>query len=117
MYAYDNNKSVNDSLTEYFIVNSPVYVESISKLYNSSFYTIVNFVIKNSWVEQLSNINWSISLGDSNTTISTIPITIGAQNKAHVFIEHNYSSHGTYNLSVNVSYAGSTDNKNLTITI
>ncbi|MFH0870067.1 MAG: fibronectin type III domain-containing protein [archaeon] len=117
MYAYDLSRLINDTHFEYFLVNNPVYVYSITKLYNSSLNSIINFVIKNSWIESLSNITWNIDLGDSNVINSSIPMTINPLNKAYVFIDHNYTSHGNYTITVNVTHLDNIDTKNLTITI
>jgi hypothetical protein len=117
MNAFDHSESAGDNFSGSFFIGNSVYVESFDKLYNNSLDAIIGFTIKNALLNQASNISWKINLGDSTRINSTTPITIGAQNKAYVFIDHNYTSHGTYNVSMNVTYAGSTDNKNYTITI
>jgi len=82
---------------------SNISISSLSSIYSSGTYQIFEMIILNNGNLDLTNISWTINLGDSNTAQSTYNFNLTSNEQIFVFIEHNYSSTGSYNVIVNAT--------------
>ncbi|MBR9699827.1 hypothetical protein GOV09_05195 [Candidatus Woesearchaeota archaeon] len=71
-------------------------VSSFSKIYANDFERVFEFIIKNNGQVILDNINWTIDLGDGNSLNNTTPVNLTAGEDLFVYVQHNYSSIGSF---------------------
>ncbi|MBW2990417.1 hypothetical protein KY348_01795 [Candidatus Woesearchaeota archaeon] len=102
LYAYDNNKSVNDTYSELFFVGD-LLVGGFKQLYGNATLRAFEFLISNQGSTSLTNVGWTVNTSDNLVFSSGYLINLSAYETAFVLFEHNFSDSGSYNLTVNVS--------------
>lgn len=102
--------------TVYFTVNLTLDITNLSLIYTNATQRIFKFPILNKGNSTLSNINWTLSTGQ-NTISSLYSTTLQPNEDIIVYVYHNYTSSGTYNLTATAFNQNFTDSEKIQITV
>jgi len=116
LFAWDDNKSVNDTLIEQFFVGD-LRVGGFKELYGNVTLRVFEFLISNQGNTTLTNVGWTVNTSDGVVFSSDETINLSPFEVAYVLFEHNFSDTGSYNLTVNVSDDFSAYNRSLDLFI
>gem|GEM_PF-4006651 len=114
LFAFDNNKSVNDTYSaEVFIGDLRVYGLAVSL---NGTQAIFQFPIYNNGNTTLSGVNWTLNTGEKNHSSSSL-ISLSAYNSTIITVSTNYSVAGNYSASITVWDAFNNDTKTANVFI
>ncbi len=91
------NNNGSQVIATYNFTYGPVQVSNLTTKYINSTQRIYGFAITNRHNSTLSSVSWKLNTGQS-TISSQLPITLNADETILVYIYHNYTSPGSYNI-------------------
>ena len=94
-----------------------IEVSNLSALNISGTKAIFEFIIENKLSTNLTNVSWIFDTKNSYVINSTITTTMQPTEQMFVYIQHNFTSTGTFNVNASAINGTLTDSRNLTITI
>lgn len=109
--------NTNSTESGRFCVDHDLSVCGLKLLKKNQTTTIFEFNIMNSLNQTLTNVNWTLSMGDNNTINSTIPFNLTSKESIFVFIEYNYLSIGNYSVLAIANAGNLSDSQSINITI
>jgi hypothetical protein len=116
LFAFDNNKSVNDSLLDLFFVGD-LMVGGFKELFGNVTERVFEFIMSNQGNNTLTNVRWTVRTGNNYNFSSSSAINLSAYDSAYVIFDYNFSNTGSYNMTVNVSDSFNPDNRSLSLFI
>jgi len=82
---------------------SAIQISSLTELHSNDTIKIFEFTIKNNNSVALDAVNWSLDTKDNNIIKNNRAISLAVDENISVFVEYNYSTRGTFNITVNAS--------------
>lgn len=92
-------------------------VSSLEAIYSNNTHYIFKFNITNNGGTDLTDVNWTINFGDGNTIKSNYKFNLSYTKDAFIFVEHNFSSKGSYDVVVNANSSEVSDSQTTTIDV
>lgn len=111
------NDNFNDTIKLNINLQRDVFIDSVLLLKNTSLNALFEIEISNNLNQTASNITWAFDTGNNYIMDSAMDISLYSLKKGYIYIDYNYSSHGSYETIANITYDGITDTYYLNITI
>jgi outer membrane lipoprotein-sorting protein len=99
-----------------FEVDNDLQIKNFSIVYQNNTERVFKIALNNTLNSTLNNVSWYINNGE-NLESSQYDLSLEGGEEIYVFLYHNYSTSGSYNLTASVSSDTFIDTKNFTINI
>ncbi len=109
--------NTNSSNSDQFCIDHDLSVCGLKTLDVNLSKVIFEFIVSNSLNATLTNINWTMNMGDGNTINSTLPFNLTSSEDIFDYIEYQYSTNGNYSVSVTANALNQIDIQSINITI
>ncbi len=114
--ATANTSTTSDSESTSVEIDA-VSVSGLSLLNFTAAERIFEFFVANNFGSDLTGVNWTFDTGDNKAINGTQSMVLAPAEAAFVYVQHNYSSAGTFNANVTVRNNTLVDWANLTFSV
>ena len=106
-YSYSNTVAMG-------VMIPNITVTSLQGIYSDNTHKIFQFIILNNGDITLTDINWTINFGDTNTAESIYKFNLTSNEDIFVFVEHNYTDNESHTVTANAYVGNLSASKNIT---
>lgn len=108
--------NTGESYSDFFTIDNDLRIENFSSVYTNGSQRIFKFDILNSLNYSVSNLSWNLDTG--NGTINSIyNTTLVSSEKLFVYVYHNYSTSGLFNVTSTARSGDLIDSKTIQINV
>ncbi|MFH1106943.1 MAG: S8 family serine peptidase [Candidatus Micrarchaeota archaeon] len=117
-YAYKTSNPAIGNMTETIevTITKPLWITRFEPVYAEGTERVFRFDIENSWNSTLANVSWALQTGQNNES-SIYDATLTPGETLQVFVYHNYTSPGSFNVTAQASANGFFDSKTIEIIV